>query len=238
MRVCSSCQEKYEAEIDACPRDGAPLEVSAEAPGRPGSVSESETSKGAFGVTALIVLFLALFIFLIRRDDTDPRIPVPRSSVGVSPAAIRVSSSEPAAIRVSSSEPATGAEPTRRVGQVEAEPIPNVEERSVSRAPASRPAPAPAVRPSKRRTDVRREAGTRKWYRVVRRVAVVRSAPSGGSKVVRRIPRGVAVDVVGAQGGFLEVRSHSGRPPGWVKAGDLEPVELAEATTGRRLQRR
>jgi cytoskeletal protein RodZ len=84
-------------------------------------------------------------------------------------------------------------------------------------SPPARARPsAPAA--STRRTGV---AGT---YEAVRDTSVYES-PAASSRVVASIPRGFKVTVVGSTGNWLEVRSTSGRPPGFIRRSDALPRE-------------
>jgi hypothetical protein len=84
------------------------------------------------------------------------------------------------------------------------------------RPPAARPrSSAPAV--ASRNTAA---AGT---YETVRDTSVYQS-PSASSKVVGNIPRGYKVEVVGSTGSWLEVRSKSGNPPGFIRRNDALPA--------------
>jgi hypothetical protein len=81
--------------------------------------------------------------------------------------------------------------------------------------PASKTRPsAPAA--SSRRTSV---AGT---YETVRDTSVHES-PAASSRVVGSIPRGFKVNVVSSTGNWLEVRSTSGKPPGFIRRSDALP---------------
>jgi hypothetical protein len=67
-------------------------------------------------------------------------------------------------------------------------------------------------------------AGT---YQTVRPTSVY-EAPSPSAKIVANIDRGVPVNVVGSNGDFLEVRSKSGKPPGFIRRGDATLTEPAK----------
>jgi hypothetical protein len=83
--------------------------------------------------------------------------------------------------------------------------------------------PPPAARPSSPSAAPRRTAATG-TYETLRDTSVFES-PSGSAKVVASIPRGVRVNVVGSTGSWLEVRSKSGKPPGYIRRGDATFVE-------------
>jgi len=59
-------------------------------------------------------------------------------------------------------------------------------------------------------------AGT---YQTLRPTSVY-DAPSPSAKIVANIDGGVPVNVVGSNGDYLEVRSKSGKPPGFIRRGD------------------
>jgi len=81
--------------------------------------------------------------------------------------------------------------------------------------PASAKRPSPSV--ASRRTAA---AGT---YETVRDTSVFEE-PSASSKVVGSIPRGYKVEVLASTGSWLEVRSRSGNPPGFIRRNDALPV--------------
>jgi hypothetical protein len=86
-----------------------------------------------------------------------------------------------------------------------------------SQPPASAdraPAPAKAVRPG----------ATPGTYQTVRSTPVHES-PSTTSRVVARIDDGIRVNVVGSTGEWLEVRSRTGNPPGFIRRDDAVRLE-------------
>jgi len=87
---------------------------------------------------------------------------------------------------------------------------------------AQRKPPASRTRPSGPAVASRNTAaaGT---YEAVRDTSVYES-PSASSKVVASIPRGYTVTVVGSTGNWLEVRSRSGNPPGYIRRSDALPA--------------
>jgi hypothetical protein len=92
--------------------------------------------------------------------------------------------------------------------------------RSAATVGASPPSAARPSSPStaSRRTDA---AGT---YETLRDTSVF-EGPSASAKVVASIPRGTRVNVVRSTGSWLEVRSKSGKPPGFIRRGDAIFVE-------------
>jgi hypothetical protein len=90
---------------------------------------------------------------------------------------------------------------------------PRQESRARERAPAP-PAPASVARPPA-------SPGT---YQTVRPTRVFES-PSAAGRVVARIDDGIRVNVVGSTGDWLEVRSRSGNPPGFIRRDDAVPIE-------------
>lgn len=79
--------------------------------------------------------------------------------------------------------------------------------RTASRAPqaaAPRQATAPAV------------------YEITRPTSVYED-PSSTSRVISKIDRGTRINVVSSAGGWLEVRSRRGNPPGYVRSDDARP---------------
>lgn len=84
--------------------------------------------------------------------------------------------------------------------------------RMASRAPApSYPQPAPA----------RQSIGSG-IYETTRPTSV-HEDPSSSSRVISQIERGTRINVVGSTGGWLEVRSRRGNPPGYVRSDDARP---------------
>ncbi len=106
-----------------------------------------------------------------------------------------------------------------------------VEERSEERRVATALPPvtkrpsaqrAPAESPPPRATETTR-ASVVGWYRVTS-PTVLRAAPRDSSGVVARLRPGTRVRVVGTEGAeWLEVRSVSNRPPGFLYRGDARP---------------
>jgi hypothetical protein len=100
--------------------------------------------------------------------------------------------------------------------------VPPQEETPPSKTPA---APAKPPAPRERRSapgDSYRSAGVAGIYEVVRDTSVYED-PSDSSRIVASIRRGVTVNVLGASGNWLEVRSTSGRPPGFIRRSDALP---------------
>ena len=94
--------------------------------------------------------------------------------------------------------------------------------RQIARSSASRIASAP--RPTARTIDpppARR--ATRpiepRMYETVR-TTPVHEEPKNSSRVVAEIGRGTQITVVGSGGGWLEIRSKHGKPPGFIRADD------------------
>jgi hypothetical protein len=82
--------------------------------------------------------------------------------------------------------------------------------------------PPSAARPSSPSVAGRRaDAGT---YETLRETSVFET-PAASSRIVAKIPGGVRVNVVGATGNWLEVRSKSGNPPGFIRRSDATFVE-------------
>ncbi|MGH7768850.1 MAG: hypothetical protein ACREQP_15495 [Candidatus Binatia bacterium] len=105
-------------------------------------------------------------------------------------------------------ERVAAAPPSARSAARSVEPAPpQARERTVAKSAA----PAPA--PSGRRPA---EAGT---YEIIRDTAVLEK-PSVASREVALIQQGTAINVVGSQGEWLEVRSKHGKPPGYVRRDD------------------
>jgi hypothetical protein len=85
-------------------------------------------------------------------------------------------------------------------------------------------APPPSgTRPSVPEVASRRTAGAG-VYETLRSTNVFEE-PSASSRIVANIPGGVRVNVVGSTGSWLEVRSKSGKPPGFIRRGDATFVE-------------
>jgi hypothetical protein len=84
--------------------------------------------------------------------------------------------------------------------------------RIASRAPA--PAPQPVST---------RQSSTNAGVYVTTRPTAVHEDPSSSSRVISQIEGGTRINVVGSSGGWLEVRSRRGNPPGYVRADDARP---------------
>jgi hypothetical protein len=105
-----------------------------------------------------------------------------------------------------------------------------IERLSVSRiaaAPAPRPAvrmseapvaPAPTARPT--------AAVEPRTYETVRSTPVYEE-PASSARVVAQITKGTQIIVVGSGGGWLEIRSKHGKPPGFIHADDAMFVSRA-----------
>jgi len=83
--------------------------------------------------------------------------------------------------------------------------------------------PASAARPSAPAVASRRTADAGIYETV--RATTVFEQPSASSKSVASIPPGIRVNVVSSTGNWLEVRSKSGKPPGFIRRGDAVFVE-------------
>ena len=63
-------------------------------------------------------------------------------------------------------------------------------------------------------------------YETVRSTAV-HEEPANSSRVVAQITKGTQISVVGSGGGWLEIRSRHGKPPGFIRADDAMFVSKA-----------
>lgn len=88
--------------------------------------------------------------------------------------------------------------------------------RIASRAPGATPAPAPPP------ASTRQSASSGVY--VTTRATAVHEDPSSSSRVISRIEGGTRINVVGSSGGWLEVRSRRGNPPGFVQSNDARPM--------------
>jgi hypothetical protein len=101
-------------------------------------------------------------------------------------------------------------------------PPPAQEEAPGPKTPATpKNSPPSRARPSAPAATYRR-AGVAGTYEAVRDTSVYES-PTASSRVVGSIPRGFKVTVVGSTGNWLEVRSTTGRPPGFIRRSDALP---------------
>jgi hypothetical protein len=82
--------------------------------------------------------------------------------------------------------------------------------------PPAKPPPVP-------RANTSAEART---YETVRSTAV-HEAPANSSRVLAQITKGTQITVVGSGGGWLEIRSRHGKPPGFIRADDAMFVSRA-----------
>jgi hypothetical protein len=64
-------------------------------------------------------------------------------------------------------------------------------------------------------------------YETVRSTAV-HEEPANSSRVVAQITKGTQISVVGSGGGWLEIRSRHGKPPGFIRADDAMFVSRAK----------
>jgi len=85
-------------------------------------------------------------------------------------------------------------------------------------------APPPSATRSSAPAVASRPAGGAGVYETLRSTSVFEE-PSASSRIVSNIPGGVRVNVVGATGSWLEVRSKSGNPPGFIRRSDATFVE-------------
>jgi hypothetical protein len=105
-------------------------------------------------------------------------------------------------------ERVAAAPPSARSAARSVEPAPTpTREKTVAKSAA------PVLTPSGRRPA---EAGT---YEIIRDTAVLEK-PSISSREVALIQQGTAINVVGSQGEWLEVRSKHGKPPGYIRRED------------------
>lgn len=103
----------------------------------------------------------------------------------------------------------------------------------IARLSSTRTAAAP--RPSVRTADpsVSTPPATRpsttvepRTYETVRSTAV-HEEPANSARVVAQITKGTQITVVGSSGGWLEIRSRHGKPPGFIRADDAMFVSRA-----------
>jgi TolA-binding protein len=100
--------------------------------------------------------------------------------------------------------------------------------RTASRAPdanASYPASAPARR--------KIEPGV---YETTQATSVYEN-PSSTARVITQLGRGTRINVVNSTGGWLEVRSNRGNPPGFVRSDDARPLNPSAARAARASER-
>jgi len=81
----------------------------------------------------------------------------------------------------------------------------------------------PPVRPPSARPSGSAEPRT---YETVRSAAV-HAEPANSSRVVAQITKGTQITVVGSGGGWLEIHSKHGKPPGFIRADDAVFVSRA-----------
>jgi len=87
--------------------------------------------------------------------------------------------------------------------------------------PVEKLPPKPPEPPS---TEVRRRPAESGLYETIRATPVF-AEPSGSSRQVATIQKGVRVTVVRSQGDWLEVRSKHGNPPGFIRRDDAMYIE-------------
>lgn len=141
--------------------------------------------------------------------DSDFTSPLRRKEAGAPPSTAMEAPTAP-----SESKPTTAPKQSPATTARKAQSQPPVSDaRARERTPAP-PAPAKPVRPAA-------SPGT---YQTVRQTRVHES-PSATSKVVARIDDGMRVNVVGSTGEWLEIRSKTGNPPGFIRRDDAVPFE-------------
>ena len=84
-------------------------------------------------------------------------------------------------------------------------------------------APSPVVRPT--------ASAEPRTYETVRSTPVYEE-PANSSRVVAQIGKGTQITVVGSGGGWLEVRSRHGKPPGFIRADDAMFVSRSANSAG------
>lgn len=90
--------------------------------------------------------------------------------------------------------------------------------------PPVKAADPPVKTPSVARPSTSAEPRT---YETVRSTAV-HEEPANSSRVVAQITKGTQISVVGSGGGWLEIRSRHGKPPGFIRADDAMFVSRAK----------
>jgi hypothetical protein len=98
---------------------------------------------------------------------------------------------------------------------------------STRSAPAAR-APAKTADPQGARPPVARRTANAepRTYETVRSTSV-HEEPVDSARVVAQITKGTQITVVGSGGGWLEIRSRHGKPPGFIRADDAMFVSRA-----------
>lgn len=96
---------------------------------------------------------------------------------------------------------------------------------TVSRAPAAQriPSRAPVAVPAPQPVSTRQPSSAGAGVYVTTRPTAVHENPSSSSRVISQIEGGTRINVIGSTGGWLEVRSRRGNPPGYVRADDARP---------------
>jgi cytoskeletal protein RodZ len=100
-------------------------------------------------------------------------------------------------------------------------PPPEQEAPDSKTQPTEKNSPPARTRPSP--PAAYRRAAAAGTYQTVRDTSVHES-PTASSRVVASIPRRFKVNVVGSSGNWLEVRSASGKPPGFIRRSDALPL--------------
>jgi SH3 domain-containing protein len=95
--------------------------------------------------------------------------------------------------------------------------------RAASPRPAARTSEARVATSTSTRPVGRAEPRT---YEIVRSTPVYEE-PAGSARVVAQITKGTEITVVGSGGGWLEIRSKHGKPPGFIRADDAMFVSRA-----------
>ncbi len=244
-RLCPHCANSIAAEALTCPYCKADLVLSIE-PEWPRHVEDldhpaalPEKEKLTVKSKAILVLGLAVFalgIYLVggnvERHDMGPQLAEQQRAIQEKDEKVKDLESQLAQLRQDN-------QGTRQqIGQLKA----NLEEtqkdlaqaqskltsanREIARLSASRiasgplptartidPPPAPTVTARANRTVEPR------LYETIRTTPVYKE-PANSSRVIAQIGRGTQITVVGSAGGWLEIRSKHGKPPGFIHADD------------------
>jgi hypothetical protein len=102
-----------------------------------------------------------------------------------------------------------------------------IERLSAKAASTARPAPSKAAGAAAQAPTVRlSRASEPRTYETLRATPVYEE-PASSARVIAQISEGTQITVVGSGGGWLEVRSRHGKPPGYVRADDAMFVSRA-----------
>ena len=244
-RLCPHCANSIGADALTCPYCKADLAASAEPewPERVGEIDPAiappEKTKLTVKSKAILILGLLVFalgIYLVggnlERNDLGPVMAEQQKALQEKDQKIQSLESQLARLRQETQGTSQEFEKFKtRLDESQknlaaAQRKLTTANREIERLSASRiaSAPRPAVRtpnPSATQPTTTRSSGNTepRTYETIRSTPVYEE-PANSARVVAQITKGTEITVVGSNGGWLEIRSKHGKPPGFIRADD------------------